>query len=423
MRRVSTTAAGLLALFAFSSPTLLWAQGIEAHVYNRGEARLGYAAEESYWRNGDGDAWIADIGLNIRPLLSGDARVLEWKLEADFTTTVGDTRERLYDAGLLPGEGTSLTDRDLLDLAHTFSEGKRHRTMVRVDRLSARFSPDWGTVTLGRHAVTWSSGLIFNSFDLFNPFAPSDVVRDFKTGSDMVHVDVPLSDGNFQALAVGRRDLRTGDPSFSSSSFAGLYKGMVGSLEASTMLAWHYDEPVVGLAIDGEASGAAWHVDGTWIQVQPETPGAEVGSYFSAVANVQYAWLSFGKNTYGLLEYYYNGLGTTDYGRALFDPVRATQFARGNLFVLGRHYLAGSVNVEGHPLLQVSASIITNLEDPSALFQPRVLWDASEYLRVTFGLDIPIGRRGTEYGGYEIPGVEGTTRSPVTGYVLATLEF
>ena len=40
--------------------------------------------------------------------------------------------------------------------------------------------PRWGVVCVGRQAVTWGNGLIFNPMDLFNPFSPVDIERDYK---------------------------------------------------------------------------------------------------------------------------------------------------------------------------------------------------------------------------------------------------
>ncbi|RME68476.1 MAG: hypothetical protein D6781_10920 [Verrucomicrobia bacterium] len=392
-------------------------------MYVRGEAGAGLASGDSFWAV-EGDATLLDAGMLVRPRLAGTAGALDGTLEVDLSSLVGDRLERLGGGGAIPGVGPATGARDLFDLRWTASEGRRHRTVVRVDRLSVRYSADWGAVSVGRQAVTWGGGLVFNSFDLFNPFAPSDVVRDFKVGADMVYVDVPLRDGGLQVLAVGRRDLFSGEATLDAASFAALYKRRVGAWEGALMLAEHYGEPVAGVGLDGALGEAVWHVDGTWVRVRPDLPGGgDPEGYFSAVANVQYAWILGGKNAYGFVEYYYNGLGTTDYPSAYRDPIRLTQLARGNVFVLGRHFAAVSVQLEWHPLLHLYFGALANLEDPSGLLQPRVWWDASEHVRMIFGLDVPFGARGMEFGGFRLPAVEGMTRSPARAYVLATVEF
>jgi hypothetical protein len=310
----------------------------------------------------------------------------------------------------------------LFDLTKVRSEGERHRYTLRVDRLSVAWKPDWGTVTVGRQVVTWGGGLVFNPFDLFNPFAPDDVVRDYKAGADMLLVDVPLQTGGLQVLAVPRRDEIDDGVAADASSFAAQYQFFFGSNEGAVFAAAHYGEPAVGAGLGGLFGGASWRVDGTWQRVEPVGGGVEE-DYASIVANLQYSWIWGGRNVLGFLEYYYNGLGRSDYLAAIADPAVRTQLGRGNLFVLGRHFGAASLQVEMHPLVNVLVSGILNLEDPSGIFQPRVVWNASQSMTLTAGVDVPFGKTGTEYGGIEIPGAGLTTRSPTSVYCLATWFF
>lgn len=387
------------------------------------EARAGHAAAGSLWREGF-DATLLDAGGTVRPLLSVAGGDWRFRAEVEAQGTWGDTRERsagstFYDeagaAGDLPG------DTSLLDLASVWSDGRRHRAGARVDRLSFAYSPSWGTVTLGRHAVTWGGGLVFNPFDLFNPFAPADVVRDYKRGDDMLHLDVPLTRGGFEAMAVARRE-PGGDPDFEQSSFAALWHTSRDWGEIALMAGWHFDEPVVGAGISGGLGEATWRIDATAVRVRPDF-GGPAQTCASAVANLQYSWIWAGKNVFGLVEYYFSGAGASDYVTALADPLVQTQMRRRNLFVLGRHYAAASLQIELHPLVNAWLAAIANLQDPSLLVQPRVIWNASDRLRVTVGLDLPVGSRGSEFGGYAVTVDGRTTRQPTSAYGLLTWDF
>ncbi len=284
------------------------------------------------------------------------------------------------------------------------------------------WTPPWGTVTVGRHAVTWGGGLVFNPFDLFNPFAPSDVIRDYKVGADMLHVDIPLPDGGLQLLAVGRRHPLTGSATASASSFAALWKRHAGLGEVALMGAWHYDEPVLGASVAGLLGSAAWRVDATWVRVRP-VGFTQTEDYVSAVANLQYSWTWAGKNVFGFVEFHHNDLGHADYRAALGDPYLLTQISRQNVFLLGRDYLAGSLQVELHPLVNAFVSVITNLRDPSALVQPRVSWNVNDRMQLLAGLDLPIGGRGSEFGGFDPGDGRGTTRAPTSIYLRATWDW
>ena len=381
------------------------------------EVRAGYADENSRWRDGD-DASLFDVAGTLRPLWSAQRDDLKLTAELEITATTGDTLERA-DVVALTG---SNPENDLFDASHVWSTGERHRNEARLDRLALTWTPAWGTVTAGRHAVTWGGGLVFNPFDLFNPFAPGDVIRDYKVGADMLHVDVPLADGGFQLLAVGRRSPVSGRAATDASSFAALWQRRIGSREVALMSAWHYDEPVLGVGIAGLLGDASWRIDGTWLRVRP--PGfSTTEDYIALVANLQYSWIWANRNVFGFLEYHHNSLGHSAVASGFSDPYLLTQIARQNVFLLGRDYAAASLQVELHPLVNAFVSVIANLRDPSVLLQPRVVWNASNRMQVTAGLDLPIGARGTEFGGFDPGDSLGTTRAPRSAYVRATWDW
>ena len=82
---------------------------------------------------------------------------------------------------------------------------------------------------------------------------------------------------------------------------------------------------------------------------------------------MDYSWVWWGKNLYGFLEFYYNGLGGDDYLAVLSDPNVLERLARGELFTLGRPYLGWHIRLEVHPLFNVYVSVINNLSDPSGM--------------------------------------------------------
>ena len=121
------------------------------------------------------------------------------------------------------------------------------------------------------------------------------------------------------------------------------------------------------------------------------------------VANLDYAWQWGGRNTYGLIEFYYNSLGTTgDYAAAVADPTLNERLARGELFTLGRPYVAGQLQMELHPLLQAGVLTILNLSDPSMAVQPQLTWDVMTNLQLILGGRFNWGADGTEFGGFDV---------------------
>jgi len=293
-------------------------------------------------------------------------------------------------------------DRRFMDLTWTISEGDEYVVYQRLDRLNITALPSWGVVRVGRQAVTWGNGLIFNPMDLINPFPPADIERDYKLGDDMIAVEVvaPPS-GNLQLLYAPRRNPENGDVEWDQSSLGGKLHLACGTTELDIMAAHNYDDKVMGIGTRGYVGEAAWRLDSTYTFVDRDT---DVDDYLSLMANVDMSWVWWGRNWYGFLEGFYNGLGSDDYAEAFSDSEIQQRFDRGYLFALGRYYLSGHVTVELHPLFRVSVTTINNVEDPSGIIIPWATWSVVQDVEVEFGCRIFWGGSETEYRGFSIPG-------------------
>jgi hypothetical protein len=186
------------------------------------------------------------------------------------------------------------------------------------------------------------------------------------------------------------------------------------------MAAKHYQDQVVGLGSTGYLGEAAWRIDATWTFLNGDSASND---YLSIVANMDYSWVWWGKNFYGFLEFFYNGLGEDSYSEAVTNPDIVERFDRGELFTLGRPYLSGHIRVELHPLFNVFLTVINNASDLSGILQPRAIWDLTEDLQATFGGNIFYGGKGTEYGGFKIPGTGLTNKPPNRAYLWLTYYF
>lgn len=321
-----------------------------------------------------------------------------------------------------PFAGPVEDERRLLDLTTTSSAGSQYRWSQRIDRLALSYRPGWGSVTVGRQALTWGNGMLFNPMDLFNPFSPTDVERDYKLGDDMVVIQRPgTAGGDLQLLGVPRRDPTTGDVEWDESSVAAKLHRFVGPLEVDLLAAHHHGDPVAGAGASGFLGGALWRLDAVWSRDEGD-------DFVTAVANLDRSWSWWGRNAYGFVELYFNGLGRAEAARSLEDPAVLERLARGELFTLGRSYLAGSLNLEAHPLVSLWLTTIRNLDDDSGLVQPRLVWNAEQDLEVTVGADLFYGGRGSELGGLVVPGLAPGPASPLLAspdrvYLWATLYF
>jgi len=210
-------------------------------------------------------------------------------------------------------------DRRLLNLTSTIHNEDNYYLYHRLDRFQLTLQPAWGSISIGRQALTWGNGLLFNPMDLFNPFSPTDIDRDYKMGDDMVAAAISTQRfGDLEFLAVPRRDLITGEIEGDESSIAVKHQFARESNDFHIMLARHYGESVAGIGSTGYLFDAVWRTDIVWSSLQNSAEGDN--GYFSVVANMDYSWVWWGKNFYGFVEYYFNELGTDRYSKIYLNP-------------------------------------------------------------------------------------------------------
>ncbi len=203
---------------------------------------------------------------------------------------------------------------------------------------------------------------------------------------------------DIQAAWVLRRDPLSGDVDSDEATIAIKYHGFAGQGEYDVLVAQSYGDPVVGIGAGRGVGGAVWSAD----LVITDTDLDTVAQF---VTNVAYSWTWGGKNMSGALEYYYNGFGQRRYDPPSLaaNPDLVRRIARGELFGLGRHYVAGSVMIEMSPLWGLTPLLLWNVEDPSALVQLVSNHSLGDNLTLLVSLSVPVGSSGSEFGGIETP--------------------
>jgi hypothetical protein len=347
----------------------------------------------------------SSLGNNLEARLKFSAYRDHWDFKADyqFIAVHGDTLELARNfpgAALLTGNVIS-DDRRWWDLTHTIeNEGKRF-VAQRLDRLNIAYTGEHMVWRFGRQAISWGNGMIFSPMDIFNPFDPAAVDKEYKTGDDMLYGQYLFNNGNdLQGVAVVRRDLRTGNVESDQSSLAFKYHGFLGMNEYDLLAAEHFGDQILGLGGIVNIGGAVGRGDLTWTGTGEE-------SVFSLAASISYSWAWGGKNISGVLEYYHNGFGQKNGAYSPVDlaqnPELLKRLARGELFTLARDYLALSASIEVSPLFMLIPNFFVNLEDPSSLVQVVAQYDWKQNLQILAAVNIPVGPDGSEYGGIEAP--------------------
>jgi len=292
---------------------------------------------------------------------------------------------------------------NILNMERTYVDSGNHRTTGRVDRLWLGYTSPDVVLRVGRQALTWGAGMVFHPMDIVAPFSPGAQDTEFKPGTDMVYAQWLLPSGSdVELIAVPRRAVAGGPATAKASTFALRFEGEFGDLGTEVILARDHGDLTAGLGLSGPLGGATWNVE-----VVP-TRLASGATRTSALANISNAVQIMDRNTLIFAEYFHNGFGMPAAATSLLAMPAALndRLARGQVFSLKRNYLATGFNMDWSPLVTVGANAIVNLDDKSALAVAQVNWSLSDNSNLIFGARVPVGPRGTEFGGMA-PGLVG----------------
>lgn len=295
--------------------------------------------------------------------------------------------------GTIAGDGTRLAWRQGLDRAFV----KAHHPIA--------------DLTVGRQAIGWGRGVLFNAVDLFPPFTPLEYDREWRRGVDAIRVETAFSEHASMdtVAAFGER--------LEESVYAARLRGYLGKVDAELVGGWRAGDWVVGASASAAVGGmelhgelATFYLPEPWYE--PElfdnprwVPKAVLGgSYQIGVAG----------GIRLLAEYHYSGFGISrpdELLERLADPAIQKRYLRGDTQILGRHALALVASWQALPTLGVSATWLQDPVDGSGLAAPTLNWDFSEKVTLIGGVYASYGRRpvalsvGSQFGYVPLTGI------------------
>ncbi|MDZ7759505.1 MAG: hypothetical protein U5L00_04515 [Desulfovermiculus sp.] len=357
----------------------------------------------------EGRETFQDLSLETR--LMGDLRIgsnldftahyQAWMETGDWTRMEMETASPLLSSlqTLFPGS-SGADSLPFLDLTKAVSRHKDTRIVHRLDRFKLSLNRPWGRLSLGRQTLTLGNGLIFNPMDIFNPFSPTAFLRDYKIGEDMALAQIFLDSGHdLRFFHLSRREPESRDVSWNRSSTGANGHFFVRRTEMNVLFARHYKDLILGLGLSSTLGMAAWRFDLTWTELDQDS---DHGGFVSAVANLDRSWVWWNKNWYGLIEIFYSGIGKSDLSSVLASKPLLERIRRGELFVLGKSYLAGLIRFEAHPLMNLSGTAIVSMADGSWLFQPKATWNLAQNVDLLLGATLAHGPADSDFGGFDV---------------------
>ncbi|MFQ5798231.1 MAG: hypothetical protein ACE5H0_05995 [Bacteroidota bacterium] len=251
-----------------------------------------------------------------------------------------------------------------------------------VDRFYLRQSFNFGNITIGRQRIAWGTGRVWNPTDLFNPINPASFDKIEKDGADALSVKFYF--GSFTDLAL----VYNLQSSFGQNNVGFRFRTNVGAYDLSTVGGYFDKRIIVGGDFAGNFFDAGIRGEGI---VSARRENLE-SNFVKFIVGLDHQFTS---RLYALIEYQFNGEGTTD--RNAYDLSR---LEAGEILNLGRNYLFIQASYLFHPLLTVASSVNANLNDGSGFIGGLASFSAAENFSVHLGGQVSYGNRLDEYWYY-----------------------
>jgi hypothetical protein len=342
------------------------------------------------------------IKFDYEPVPEFDIKIhYEIRLAYGETVRIQNQLSR-FNPGMLPNISTFLSQEARPRFLRLESNPVREKELFLVqdlDRLQLRYRKSDYEISLGRQAVTWGSGLIWNPIDLFSGFAPTEIDRDEKLGVDVARFNWAPTFGT--ALDIVAEPLDNEAPyriDSQDSSLAARATTKVGEYDLGFLGGYIANDWVVGGDFTGYLKNAGLRGELIYTFVREE----DERDYFRALLSIDYAF-NTRWNPYLAVEYFFNGLGTDDpddYLERLTDSSVQRAFMRGNAFNIGRHYIGVVGRVMPNSLLSLQSVTLWNMLDGSVRELASATWSLSENLDFELGINFGVGQLGTEFGGF-----------------------
>lgn len=252
-------------------------------------------------------------------------------------------------------------------------------------------------LTVGRQAIGLGRGVLFSAVDIFAPFSPTEVDREWRRGVDAIHAELRIPElSELSADFIVAFGHASGD-GLESYAMLGRLRAIVGDVDGSVMLGRRGEDNMVGAVVSANVADAEVHgelalfgtdgegIDGGLFGTRAVVAkGVLGGSYVIDVGN-------------GLrvnLEYHYSGFGVENVGDRpdiLFDPRFSERFARGDSQIFGRHVLALVVGYDLFDDLSGALSYLQSPVDGSGLVAAAFTWNHSDNVTVILNALVPWG--------------------------------
>ena len=270
----------------------------------------------------------------------------------------------------------------LVDLSWVLIDGEHYAARHFIDRLYFKQLFSVGEFVLGRQRISMGTGRIWNPTDLFNPINPANFAKIEKDGVDAFTGRVYL--GSFTDLSFVYNPY----DDFEHQNIGLKFRSNLAEYDFSALVGRFGDRDVIGADFAGNFFDAGFRGEAIYSGLHGEFSDG----FVRAVIGFDN---QFTAELYALIEYQYNGEGTTD--RYAYD---LEALLSGEILNVSTQYLALMASYLVHPLVTVSATSISNLVDGSGLVSCSAHYAVTGNSGILAGAQLSYGEELTEYWYY-----------------------
>jgi len=276
------------------------------------------------------------------------------------------------------------TTRRYLDLQHTEGSGDDFSATFELDRLNLTWERPQFRFTVGRQAITWGVTYFWPVLDLFAPFAPQRIDREYKPGVDALRLTIPIaafSQLEIAAAGQGQSLQRDG-------SVGALLRVHLGGADVGGMLGRFHHDTVAGAFVTADVMGSG---------VRAEAAYTDSGDPYDATIDRAQFWrVGFAVDRQLTEDLHLNGeLAWNQFGSGHVHDylliAQADRVSRGEVTALARYYAGASLSWQAHPLLTMTGSGLWNIDDGSILLLPYAEASLADNLTAVLGGAFGIG--------------------------------
>lgn len=260
-----------------------------------------------------------------------------------------------------------------------------------IDRMLLAFHPEWGQAVVGRQAIGLGRGVMFGAIDIFSPFNPLEIDRQWRRGVDAVRVEYQTSDTTSVEVIMAL------DENWDESALIGRLRGYVGNIDGELIFGKRGRDDMIGAATSAAVGDAEVHLEGALFDTPEEQPhGGTFGDehlVVKAVAGASYTF-DIGNGLTVLGEYHYSGFGMKDISEAplyFLNPEYRERYLRGDTQILSREALGYNLSYSFNETTAGAFMVIHDPSDGSGVVSPSVNLDLADNVSLTGNIFIPWG--------------------------------